>query len=168
MLTLSCVTTAEDIRRIEDDLLAIAVERGVDSLHKARMLLVLDEILTNVRTHSYPENVGPVRVEVLPQKGEDDLILNLILHDWGPPFNPLLDSPPPALTPDIGERPIGGLGLHLVHNMTCGIRYERAAEPPPSLGRNQLTLSLPLSRLPDSRSGNPSPNSPDSGPQPSP
>lgn len=146
MLTLSCVTTPEEIRRLEDDILAVADVRGVDPLYRSRMLLVLDELLTNIRLHSYPDGPGKIRAEILPKVGEDDTLLHLILHDWGPPFNPLSDTPVPMLEADIEDRPVGGLGLYLVHNMLCGIRYERVRELVPFDERNQLVLSFPLCR----------------------
>jgi serine/threonine-protein kinase RsbW len=142
--TLSCITTAEDIRLVENSILAIADERAVDSLSRARMQLVLDEMLTNIRFHSYPEGPGSIHIIIYPQVGDGDFILHCVIQDWGPEFNPLVDSPKPELWENIEERPIGGLGLHLVHNMRCGLRYERVREGAPSAGRNELTLSFPL------------------------
>lgn len=144
MLRFAGVTTPEEVRMLEDRILAVAMERGADQLRQARMLLVLDEILTNIRLYAYPDAPGPVRVDVLPQVGDEDTFLHLRLHDWGPPFNPLLETPPPDVSGPIEQRPVGGLGLHLVYNMVCGLRYERVWEEPPSEGRNQLSLSFPL------------------------
>lgn len=144
MLHFTCATTPEEIRQIEDDVLSVAVSRGADQLRQSRMLLVLDEILTNVRKHAYPDRPGLVRVDILPQVGEDDCLLHLRIHDWGPPFDPLGDTPVPDVGAGLDERIEGGLGLYLVYNMICGLRYERVWEQPPSGGRNQLTLSFPL------------------------
>ena len=144
MLQLECETTPEQIRVMQDKILAVAVDRGADQLRQSRMLLVLDEILTNLRHHAYPEKPGPVRIEILPRIGRDDSLLHLRVHDWGPPFNPLRDSEPPVFNDTLDDRPAGGLGLYLVYNMVCGLRYERAWEEPPSRGRNQLSLSFPL------------------------
>lgn len=144
MLQLACETTPEEIRLMEDRILAVAEERGADQMRRLRMLLVLDEILTNVRRYAYPEKPGLVRVDILPQVGDDDVLLHMRIHDWGPPFDPLRDGEDPVLEPSVDKRPEGGLGLYLVYNTVCGIRYERVWEEPPSRGRNQLSLSFPL------------------------
>lgn len=144
MLHFTCSATPEEIRQMEDRILSVAAERGADQLRQSRMLLVLDEILTNVRKHAYSDKPGTVRVDVLPQVGEDDALLHLRVHDWGPPFDPLRETPVPNVDACLDERTEGGLGLYLVYNMVCGVRYERVWEPPPSEGRNQLTLSFPL------------------------
>lgn len=144
MLKLECETTPEQIRLAEDKLLEIAVERGADQLHQSRMLLVLDELLTNIRRYAYPGKPGPVRIDVLPRVGDGDNLLHLLIHDWGPSFNPLNDSNIPQIDADLDSRLPGGLGLYLVYNMVCGMRYDRVWEQPPSSGRNQLCLSFPL------------------------
>lgn len=146
MLQLTSETTPENIRQLEDQILAVAAQRGADQLRKARILLVLDELLTNIRLHAYPDKPGPVRVEILPKVGMDDTLLHIRVHDWGPPFNPLRDSAAPALGKSLDEQPEGGLGLHLVYNMVCGLKYERILEEPPSNGCNLLCLSFPLAR----------------------
>ena len=144
MLTFEYTTTPEHIREIEDRVLAVAVERGAVDLRQGRILLVLDEILTNIRLYAYPDGPGPVRVEILPPRGEDDALLHLEINDWGPPFDPLNEAPSPSLTHELDGRPIGGLGLYLVNNVVCGIAYSRKHELLPSKGRNQLRISFPL------------------------
>ncbi len=144
MLQFECETTPEQIREAEDRVLALAVDRGADRLRQSRILLVLDELLTNIRKHAYPDAPGRVVIEALPQTGDDDKLLHLRILDWGPPFDPLRDSEHPVLTGDVEDRPAGGLGLYLVHNIVCGLAYSREQEPRPSKGRNQISVSFPL------------------------
>lgn len=40
--------------------------------------------------------------------------LEIVLEDDAPPFDPFLQVPEPRLDQDINDRPIGGLGVHLV------------------------------------------------------
>ncbi|MDL2290690.1 ATP-binding protein [Desulfovibrio sp. OttesenSCG-928-F20] len=144
MCLLESLSTPEAIRQIEDEILAVADRRGVDALRRSRMLLVLEELLTNIRLYAYPDGPGRIAVEVLPRHGDDDRIMHLYLDDWGPPFNPLEKDEMPDLTGNIEDRPIGGLGLFLVRNMVCGISYNRTIEDAPLGGRNRLSLSFPL------------------------
>jgi anti-sigma regulatory factor (Ser/Thr protein kinase) len=140
------MTTPEQIRDLENQILAVAVERGADSLRQSRMLLVLDELLTNVRLYAYPKGPGPVQVDILPASHDDDDLMLMRINDWGPFFDPLREMPSPDISAEIDERQQGGLGLFLVSNMVCGLRYERVGEEPPSDGRNQLSLGFPLSQ----------------------
>lgn len=144
MCRFESMTTPEAIRQIEDDVLAVAERRGVDPLRRSRMLLVLEELLTNIRLYAYPDGPGLVAVEVLPRHDEGDHIMHLYLDDWGPPFNPLDRDELPDLSGGVEDRSIGGLGLFLVRNMVCGISYRRLAEDAPFGGRNRLFLSFPL------------------------
>jgi len=145
MLQFDCTTTPEQIRDIADKVLALAVERGAEQLHQSRILLALDEVLTNIRVYAYPDGPGPVQIEVLPPDGEGDAVLHIRIKDWGPPFDPLCDAAPPtSLEDDLDLRPIGGLGLHLVRTLVHGLAYSREHEPPPSGGRNQLSVSFAL------------------------
>ena len=57
----------------------------------------------------------------------------------GPAFDPLQEAPPPVLAGNLDERPIGGLGLHIVKTIVQEIAYER------KVGRNRLVMRLALS-----------------------
>jgi serine/threonine-protein kinase RsbW len=48
----------------------------------------------------------------------------LIIDDDGPPFNPT-ESPDPVVHRALEEMPVGGLGIHLVRELTDGFEYER-------------------------------------------
>ena len=41
------------------------------------------------------------------------------IRDWGMPFDPFSDAPAPDTQLDADERPIGGLGVHLVKNVSA-------------------------------------------------
>jgi anti-sigma regulatory factor (Ser/Thr protein kinase) len=59
--------------------------------------------------------------------------LDITITDTGIPFNPL-DAPPPNLTASLADRPIGGLGIHLVRSLMDSIEYKREG------GENRLRL----------------------------
>ncbi len=63
--------------------------------------------------------------------------ISAVLSDSGVAFNPL-EVPPPDTTRSILNRPLGGLGIHLVRHLMSSIRYERRD------GRNYLYLSRPV------------------------
>ena len=57
----------------------------------------------------------------------------LTVTDDGHPFNPL-EAPEPKTDLPIEDRPIGGLGIHLLRELSDGMTYERRN------GRNQVTI----------------------------
>jgi anti-sigma regulatory factor (Ser/Thr protein kinase) len=68
-------------------------------------------------------------------RARDRFCLEVI--DEAAPFDPL-GIAPPNLTPALGDRPIGGLGIHLVRSLADEITYGREA------GRNVVTVCFVL------------------------
>jgi anti-sigma regulatory factor (Ser/Thr protein kinase) len=83
--------------------------------------VALDELLANELTHGMAgrEN-GSVEVEV----GLDQSRLTITLTDDGPPFDPFAQDAPDT-TLSVEDRPIGGLGLHLVRKLMDEVSYKR-------------------------------------------
>jgi anti-sigma regulatory factor (Ser/Thr protein kinase) len=59
------------------------------------------------------------------------------IEDDGHAFDPVRDAPEPDLSGDAAERPIGGLGLHMVRTMTQSMRYSRERD------LNRLAVTFP-------------------------
>jgi serine/threonine-protein kinase RsbW len=71
--------------------------------------------------HAYPEP-GPHVIAVRCTCTGKELVAEV--EDDGRPFNPLL-HPAPDLTVPLEERPVGGLGIHLVRNLMDSLAYHR-------------------------------------------
>lgn len=84
--------------------------------------LSLEEILTNVISYGYEDNNEHSIIVRISLKGGEELIAEV--EDDGRPFNPL-EAPEPGLEKPIEDRPIGGLGIHLVRNLMDGLEYRR-------------------------------------------
>lgn len=83
--------------------------------------LVIEELVSNTIKYGYDDNEEhTIRVNVRFESGA----LSIEVRDDGHPFNPLEQANPDFSLP-AEERPIGGLGLHLVRQMTDDVRYER-------------------------------------------
>ena len=83
--------------------------------------LVLDELVSNVIKYAYDdthEHQIRVTVEVQPH------LLIISVEDDGKPFNPL-HAPEPNLDLPIEERPLGGLGVHIVKAIADAVDYRR-------------------------------------------
>lgn len=85
------------------------------------MVLAADEVCANVVTHAYGDARGPLTVDV--DAGESAAVVTII--DAGPPFDPRHPPHRPDTSASAEQRPIGGLGLHLVMQSVDELRYAR-------------------------------------------
>jgi serine/threonine-protein kinase RsbW len=115
----SVLATPEAISGLVEQVMAFLDKQGVDVRATHHTALILDEVLTNLGTHGNCQN-SPVRIAVAV---EPDKVTGEIV-DHGPPFDPRR-APEPSLALDAADRPIGGLGLHLVRQLTSSLEYER-------------------------------------------
>lgn len=93
-----------------------------EALH--HLELVSEEIVVNICKHGYPNKTGEIVVSCdQDEKGG----LCITFCDQGKSFNPL-SFPAPDLTSGIADRPIGGLGIHLVCSLTKKQSYERQGD----------------------------------------
>ena len=122
----------EELTRISAAVDELAENEGWPPALVFRVNLVLEEFGINVINYAY-EDGG--RDFELTLSSEPD-ILTIEFTDEGVPFNPLEDNPEPDTSAPIEERPIGGLGLHMVREMTEEMRYERQNS------RNHSTLVM--------------------------
>jgi sigma-B regulation protein RsbU (phosphoserine phosphatase) len=94
--------------------------------------VALDEILTNVISYAYDdarEHIIVIRLSLDQEKWTVEV------EDDGRPFNPL-NAPEPDTKQLLEERPIGGLGIHLVRKLIDELEYRRQNN------RNILTMRL--------------------------
>lgn len=91
-----------------------------DRLHY-QLRLVVDELLSNVIFHSYPDGADDM-IEL--NISESDGMLSLTVRDHGIPFDPT-QADDPDLTLSGDERPVGGLGIFLVRHVAHAITYSR-------------------------------------------
>ena len=84
--------------------------------------LALDEVVTNIIRYAYNDNglPHPIVVRLAFEEG----VLAAQVEDDGRAFNPL-EAPAPDIDATIEERPIGGLGIHLVRSMMDSVEYRR-------------------------------------------
>ena len=92
--------------------------------------LAIDEVGTNVIEHGKDAEVNLMEVSLT--SGAHSVILEMA--DDGAPFDPLREAPSPDVTLSLEDRPIGGLGLHLIRTLTDEQSYQRES------GKNLLTL----------------------------
>ena len=83
--------------------------------------LALEEAVTNVIQYAYPEGSdGLVDIEAIIREDQ----LDFIITDSGRAFDPTA-KPEVDITAGVEERPIGGLGIHLVKHIMDSVTYKR-------------------------------------------
>ncbi len=90
-----------------------------DSHPKISMIeLALEEIIVNIINYAYKDlddtQDKPVQLGVRKVRFDNQPYYAIWLKDWGKQFDPFEDASQPDLSLDIDDRPIGGLGIHLV------------------------------------------------------
>jgi serine/threonine-protein kinase RsbW len=87
----------------------------------SQLSLVLDELLSNIIRYGYKDKKNhDIEINLELKKN----ILYIEVTDDGIEFNPLL-YPEPDLNPNLAEREIGGLGIHIMKKMTHEYFYTR-------------------------------------------
>ena len=97
----------------------------VDPRTAYKLEVAYEEVLTNVASYAYDDNVGEMRVEYDLTESPRTLVVTVI--DSGKPFNPL-DIKEPDLDTPISERQIGGLGIFIVKKTMDDVEYVRKDE----------------------------------------
>ncbi len=103
----------------------VPTPKDVHALH-----LALEEAVINVINHGYADGQSHTFTVELAAV---DRRVTVIVTDDAPAYNPLARAEVDVTLP-LEDRPIGGLGVHLVKKLMDSARYERRD------GRNILTL----------------------------
>jgi anti-sigma regulatory factor (Ser/Thr protein kinase) len=115
---------------LADAVEGFAVEHRLPAETANALGVSVDEAVSNAIKHGYPGDVrGEIAVRLRRRSGS----VVVEIEDDGMPFDPL-QAPPPDLTLSLDERPIGGLGIHLMRNLMDEMSYARRD------GRNVLKL----------------------------
>ena len=100
---------------------AVCEAVGLNPTVTMQMNLAIEEAVVNVMNYAYPRGKkGDVTIEAL----SNDVRLKFVIIDSGTPFDPTVHADVDT-TLSTQERPIGGLGIHLVRQMMDSINYER-------------------------------------------
>jgi anti-sigma regulatory factor (Ser/Thr protein kinase) len=100
-----------------------------------RLTLIVEELFTNSVQHG-PRGDGDRRIAIALQA--EASCIRLVYEDDAPPFDPLAarDAIVAAVNAPADERPVGGLGIHLVVQLASRVDYEHVH------GRNRLVVEL--------------------------
>ena len=121
------ISAIEPLSRAVSDFCA---QHGLPPAVRDDVNLALDEVVANVILHGFADSAEH---NIIVRLCIDPGIVSVSVEDEGLPFNPL-QTPEPDLALPIEQRPIGGLGIHLVRNIMDELEYQRLE------GRNCLVM----------------------------
>jgi sigma-B regulation protein RsbU (phosphoserine phosphatase) len=109
---------------------SFAEEAGLDFSLTMSLNLAMEEAVVNVMEYAYPEGTQG-KVDISASVEGDDVIF--VISDSGTAFDPTAKADV-DVNQEVEDRPIGGLGIHLVRKIMDSVKYERKE------GKNILTL----------------------------
>lgn len=120
-----------ELGRLAAELESFAGKHGLPDATLLALNLALEELVTNTISYGFPGGGAQTIDVALSFDGES---VRVRIEDTGAAFNPL-ESEAPDLEAPIADRPVGGLGIHLVRSVMDEVHYERAG------GRNVVSLT---------------------------
>jgi serine/threonine-protein kinase RsbW len=111
----------QELGRVSAAIDELAARRGIPQDAAFDVNVALDEVLANLISHAYRDDATHIiHLDVLATAAA----LEVRVRDDGVPFDPLA-APTPNLQASLEERPIGGLGIHLVRSLMNEVEYRR-------------------------------------------
>lgn len=124
--------TMENLAKVAEFIESALDREECPSDHKAKILIAVDEIGSNVVRYSKSPTL-----RVTYERAEQPPVVRITFADKGAEWNPLNHRDPNVNAP-LEARAIGGLGILMVKKLMDGVRYERRD------GENVLQLSKRL------------------------
>lgn len=120
-LELTVANRLDEIDAVNLGFNEFASQNGVPGAARRKVNLVFDELLNNIISYAYTDD-DEHEIEIVVSLVEGRL--GVTISDNGRPFNPF-EGAPPDTDLSVDDRPIGGLGVHLVQNVMDEVAYER-------------------------------------------
>lgn len=131
-LSLTLASRLDEVPHLVTSLEAFGARTGLSDAMVFRLTLALDEVVTNIVRHAF---AGEGEHDILLRVTVDEGVVTAVVEDEGCFFDPLT-VPPADISAPIEQRPIGGLGVHLMRSLTQSLEYRRDRD------RNVLTMTF--------------------------
>ena len=112
----------EEVKKMLDFLDDFSQKHNLDMAFSGNLLVVADELLSNICKYGYKDKIGEVYIRALYNINDREFILTIV--DKGIPFNPFTHEGK-AIEGDIDEIKEGGLGILIVKNLMSEYAYDR-------------------------------------------
>jgi anti-sigma regulatory factor (Ser/Thr protein kinase) len=120
-IDLTLLNRATEIPRVQDQLEQFAATHHIPDRKLHEVQVALEESLTNILHYGHDDDAEhQIQVAIRLAASE----LRIQVQDDGKPFNPL-ERPEPDISKPIEDRPVGGLGIHMMRKSLDGMEYRR-------------------------------------------
>lgn len=116
---------------LEEQLLRVAPELCFNAR------LILEELGSNLVKYGYDDQQTHYIDAWVSLASCSGVPAQLGIEDDGHPFDPLVDAAAPDISQAVEHRSIGGLGIHLIKNLTATQVYTRTAD-----GKNRFVVTF--------------------------
>lgn len=123
-LQLTFANQANEAPHVARKIEAFLQTQEVDPRLINKLLLCVDELITNIIAHAYTDHIE--HAVSLECDVQDDRI-TLELRDDGVPFDPTINRIS-KLSKTIEDAKVGGLGIHLVMTLMDHVEYQREGD----------------------------------------
>lgn len=111
----------EDLQKLVDGLQSYNDAYVINEKVFFDFKLCLEEVIVNIFSHGYKESKIEPDVNIYLYKERDYFMAEII--DNGKTFNPVSSHNPVDFETSLEERPLGGLGIHLLKNLSDELEY---------------------------------------------
>lgn len=134
-MLISLKNDVNEIARLCDEVKKFCEDNKVSDEKYHDIVLILDEIVTNVINYAYPD--GGTHTFTLDLRKDGDDRISMKLSDDGIPFDPLARDNP-DIESSLEERQIGGLGIFIVKQLSEVVEYSRTDD------KNHLSVTVSI------------------------
>lgn len=120
--TIKLKNKKEQINLAQEEITEFCAKQNLSNRIKHDLNLIIDELFSNTILYAYDDNRDHFIVIKLVRRSSS---IKIIYTDDGVKFNPTKYSEPSHLSKSLDEKPIGGLGLHLINKFTDRMEYRR-------------------------------------------
>ena len=124
----------EELDAFMEALDAFRDEHDLDYKVYFDLKICLEEVIINVFKHGQGDDKRAIEIDVTVS-GKEDSVVKATVEDNAIPFNIVEMDSGVDFQSDLEERPVGGVGIHLVKNLSDELSYERLPN-----GNNKVTL----------------------------
>ena len=128
---LTLTNDSDEVSRLGEFVKGFLADLNLDRKTASGMRLALEEAVVNVMSYAYPAGE---KGDITVMADSDHKEVRFIVEDSGTPFDPTAVLAADTSL-DAGDRPIGGLGIHLTRKLMDSVSYSRKK------GKNVLTLT---------------------------
>lgn len=119
MAELSLFVDLDHVSEVREFVGRIGEELALDRQVIFELQLAVEEACSNVVFHAYDGQGGDLEVSIEPVEGG----VQVVMRDWGATFDPQAVCTPDVQAP-LDQRPLGGLGLHIMRQMMDRVDFQ--------------------------------------------